>query len=45
VTLYVTPVIYTYLDALSSRLGKKKKETAPAPTPGGGAREYPAAAS
>jgi HAE1 family hydrophobic/amphiphilic exporter-1 len=45
VTLYVTPVIYTYLDALSSRLGTKKKETAPAPAPGGGAREYPAAAS
>jgi HAE1 family hydrophobic/amphiphilic exporter-1 len=43
VTLYVTPVIYTYLDALSSRLGKKKP--ALAPTPGGGAREYPAPAS
>ncbi|HYQ89031.1 MAG TPA: efflux RND transporter permease subunit [Candidatus Binatia bacterium] len=44
VTLYVTPVIYTYLDALSSRLGTKKK-TAPASMPGGGAREYPAPAS
>jgi HAE1 family hydrophobic/amphiphilic exporter-1 len=30
VTLYVTPVIYTYLDALSIRFGAKKKETAPA---------------
>ncbi len=44
VTLYVTPVIYTYLDALSSRLGTKK-ETAPASMPGGGAREYTAPAS
>jgi HAE1 family hydrophobic/amphiphilic exporter-1 len=44
VTLYVTPVIYTYLDAFQRRLGGRK--TAPA-TPRGqaGAREHAAAAS
>jgi HAE1 family hydrophobic/amphiphilic exporter-1 len=42
VTLYVTPVIYTYLDALSSRLGRKRKAAVPA---GSAAREYPAVAS
>ena len=44
VTLYITPVIYTYLDALQQRLGRRKakervsvppEETAPAPTPVG----------
>ena len=43
VTLYVTPVIYTYLDALQQRLGGKKKQAAP--PPGGGASERAAAAS
>ncbi len=43
VTLYVTPVIYTYLDALQQRLGGNKKQTAP--PPGGGASERAAAAS
>jgi HAE1 family hydrophobic/amphiphilic exporter-1 len=43
VTLYITPVIYTYFDALQERLGRRKakevsvpaEETAPAPTPAG----------
>jgi len=44
VTLYITPVIYTYFDALQARLGRRKakervsvppEETAPAPTPVG----------
>ncbi len=39
VTLYVTPVIYTYLDAFSRRFAGKSA----APAGGGGAREYPAA--
>jgi HAE1 family hydrophobic/amphiphilic exporter-1 len=43
ITLYVTPVIYTYLDAFSRRWSRKAKE-APA-APGGGAGEYPAVAS
>jgi HAE1 family hydrophobic/amphiphilic exporter-1 len=42
ITLYITPVIYTYFDALQERLGRRKakervsapaEETAPAPTP------------
>jgi len=40
ITLYVTPVIYTYLDALSRRWGGKREAA-----PGGGAGEYPAVAS
>jgi HAE1 family hydrophobic/amphiphilic exporter-1 len=44
VTLYVTPVIYTYLDALQRRLSRRRKaETAPAE--GGVAGERAAAAS
>ncbi len=44
ITLYITPVIYTYFDALQERLGRRKakervsvapEETAPAPTPVG----------
>jgi len=44
ITLYITPVIYTYFDALQERLGRRKakervsapaEETAPAPTPAG----------
>jgi hydrophobic/amphiphilic exporter-1 (mainly G- bacteria), HAE1 family len=44
VTLYITPVIYTYFDALQERLGRRRatervsapsEETAPAPTPAG----------
>jgi hydrophobic/amphiphilic exporter-1 (mainly G- bacteria), HAE1 family len=44
ITLYITPVIYTYFDALQARLGRRKakervsapaEETAPAPTPAG----------
>jgi len=42
VTLYVTPVIYTYLDSFAHRFGKKKR---PVPASEIGAREYPAAAS
>jgi len=30
VTLYITPVIYTYLDALQQRLRRRKKGTVPA---------------
>jgi HAE1 family hydrophobic/amphiphilic exporter-1 len=44
VTLYVTPVIYTYLDALQRRLGGRKKADA-VPAERGGARERAAAAS
>ncbi|HZI88857.1 MAG TPA: efflux RND transporter permease subunit, partial [Candidatus Polarisedimenticolia bacterium] len=40
VTLYVTPVIYTYLDAFAKRWSRKREVTAP-----GGAGEYPAVAS
>jgi len=43
VTLYVTPVIYTYLDAFSRRLGRGKP-TEEAPATGGGVKERPAAA-
>jgi HAE1 family hydrophobic/amphiphilic exporter-1 len=43
ITLYVTPVIYTYLDALAHRWGRKAKEASAGP--GGGAGEYPAVAS
>jgi hydrophobic/amphiphilic exporter-1 (mainly G- bacteria), HAE1 family len=44
VTLYITPVIYTYFDALQERLGRRKakervsvpaEEPVPAPTPAG----------
>jgi HAE1 family hydrophobic/amphiphilic exporter-1 len=44
ITLYITPVIYTYFDALQERLGRRRtkervsvpaEETAPAPTPAG----------
>jgi HAE1 family hydrophobic/amphiphilic exporter-1 len=43
ITLYITPVIYTYFDALQQRLGRKAKrrvtapaeEPVPAPTPAG----------
>ena len=44
ITLYITPVIYTYFDALQERLGRRKAKervsvppegTAPAPTPVG----------
>jgi HAE1 family hydrophobic/amphiphilic exporter-1 len=44
ITLYITPVIYTYFDALQERLGRRKakervsvppEETAPAPAPVG----------
>jgi len=42
VTLYVTPVIYTYLDAFARRFGRKGRE---APASGIGARECPAASS
>jgi hydrophobic/amphiphilic exporter-1 (mainly G- bacteria), HAE1 family len=44
ITLYITPVIYTYFDALQERLGRRKakervsgpaEETVPAPTPAG----------
>jgi HAE1 family hydrophobic/amphiphilic exporter-1 len=41
ITLYVTPVIYTYLDAFARRWSRKKNEAAPS---GGGAGEYPAVA-
>jgi len=41
VTLYVTPVIYTYLDAFSRRFSPRVEARAT----GGGAREHPAAAS
>jgi HAE1 family hydrophobic/amphiphilic exporter-1 len=44
VTLYVTPVIYTYLDALSRRFGSRRR-TEEATAAGGGVRERPAAAS
>jgi len=40
VTLYVTPVIYTYLDAFSKRFGSKKTAAT-----GRGASDYPAAAA
>jgi HAE1 family hydrophobic/amphiphilic exporter-1 len=43
ITLYVTPVIYTYLDAFAHRWGRKAKEASAGP--GGGAGEYPAVAS
>jgi hydrophobic/amphiphilic exporter-1 (mainly G- bacteria), HAE1 family len=39
ITLYITPVIYTYLDALQQRLGRRKAK-AQAPSPA----EQPAAA-
>ena len=44
ITLYITPVIYTYFDALQARLGRRKaaervteptEEPVPAPTPAG----------
>jgi HAE1 family hydrophobic/amphiphilic exporter-1 len=44
ITLYITPVIYTYFDALQERLGRRRakervsvpaEDTAPAPTPAG----------
>jgi len=44
ITLYITPVIYTYFDALQERLGRRRakervsvspEEKAPAPTPAG----------
>jgi len=41
ITLYVTPVIYTYLDAFSRRWSRRKSEASPT---GGGAGEYPAVA-
>ena len=41
VTLYVTPVIYNYLDAFSRRFSPRVEARAT----GGGAREHPAAAS
>ena len=44
VTLYVTPVIYTYLDAISRRFGSRRR-TEEATAAGGGVRERPAAAS
>jgi HAE1 family hydrophobic/amphiphilic exporter-1 len=31
ITLYITPVIYTYLDALQSRFGRRKARRAPEP--------------
>jgi hydrophobic/amphiphilic exporter-1 (mainly G- bacteria), HAE1 family len=40
ITLYITPVVYTYLDALQQRLARKKAEqprTYPEPTTGGAA--------
>jgi HAE1 family hydrophobic/amphiphilic exporter-1 len=34
ITLYITPVIYTYFDALQQRLGRRRtKATAPAEEP------------
>ena len=33
VTLYLTPVFYTYMAALQDRLGRKKKKKAPVPAP------------
>jgi HAE1 family hydrophobic/amphiphilic exporter-1 len=36
VTLYVTPVIYTYLDAFQARLKRRKREAVPAPAPAAG---------
>jgi hypothetical protein len=44
ITLYITPVIYTYFDALQERLGRRAartrvtapgEEPVPAPTPAG----------
>ena len=34
ITLYVTPVIYTYMDELQQRLGRLKIARRPAPVPG-----------
>ncbi len=34
ITLYVTPVIYTYMDELQQRLGRLKIASRPAPVPG-----------
>jgi len=31
ITLYVTPVFYTYFDALQRRLGRRRKAPAPVP--------------
>jgi HAE1 family hydrophobic/amphiphilic exporter-1 len=31
ITLYVTPVIYTYLDAFTQRLGRRRRAEAPSP--------------
>jgi len=42
ITLYVTPVIYTYLDAFSKRFSRKSRPAAS--ETGGGAGEYPAVA-
>ena len=33
ITLYITPVIYTYLDALQRRLGRGRREPGPRPGP------------
>ena len=31
ITLYVTPVVYTYLDALQQRFGRRSRRTVPEP--------------
>jgi hydrophobic/amphiphilic exporter-1 (mainly G- bacteria), HAE1 family len=45
VTLYVTPVIYTYLDAIQARLRKRKRKGSEAPEPLAGPAEAEAPAS
>jgi HAE1 family hydrophobic/amphiphilic exporter-1 len=44
ITLYITPVIYTYFDALQERLGRRKPRTEPVRAPAPGEEPAPAGA-
>jgi HAE1 family hydrophobic/amphiphilic exporter-1 len=44
ITLYITPVIYTYFDALQERLGRRKRRTEPVRAPAPAEEPAPAGA-